>query len=113
MGLMSEDMECCVCLQSYSRRDKIPQMLHRTHTFCGQCLQTISRLQSGLLMVCCLLCHWITCTRASLPIAGSLWINTDIWDRITERTEEEEHEEEVELMKGNKQTQTSTQDEWL
>ncbi|XP_028980745.2 RING finger protein 223-like [Esox lucius] len=111
MGLTSEDMECCVCLQSYSRRDKTPRMLHCKHTFCGQCLQALSRLQSGLLMVCCPLCRWITCTRASLPIAGSLWVNTDIWDRITERQEEEEQKEKEEnlWMTENKQTQTSTQ----
>ncbi|KAJ7994468.1 hypothetical protein DPEC_G00249570 [Dallia pectoralis] len=103
-----EDMECCVCLQPYSRSEKIPRVLHCKHTFCGQCLQAMSRPQSGLLTVRCPLCRWITCTRASLPIAGSLWVNTDIWDRITERQEEEEHKEEVEnKMNNNKQTQNN------
>uniref|UniRef100_A0A8C7T712 RING-type domain-containing protein n=1 Tax=Oncorhynchus mykiss TaxID=8022 RepID=A0A8C7T712_ONCMY len=105
MGLMSEDMECCVCLQPYSRREKIPRMLHCKHTFCGLCLQAMSRLQSGLLTVCCPLCRWITCTEPSLTLPGSLWVNTEIWDQILDRQQEEEEE-----WKGaNRQTQTTTQ----
>ncbi|KAJ7994469.1 hypothetical protein DPEC_G00249580 [Dallia pectoralis] len=100
-------MECCVCLQPYSRSEKIPRVLHCKHTFCGQCLQAISRPQGGLLTVCCPLCRWITCTRASLPIPGSLWVNTDIWDRITERQDEDE--EEMENKMKDKQTQNNTQ----
>uniref|UniRef100_A0A4W5JXG4 RING-type domain-containing protein n=1 Tax=Hucho hucho TaxID=62062 RepID=A0A4W5JXG4_9TELE len=93
MGLLSEDMNCCVCLEPYSRREKIPRVLHCEHTFCGPCLEAISRLQSGLLTVCCPLCRWITCSRASLPLAGSLFVNTEIWDQIADRQEEEEEME--------------------
>lgn len=107
MGLMSEDMNCCVCFQPYSRREKIPRVLHCEHTFCGPCLETISRLQSGLLTACCPLCRWITCSQVSLPFAGSLVVNTEIWDQIADRQEEEE---EMEAWIGNnRQTQTSTQ----
>ncbi|XP_042161463.1 RING-H2 finger protein ATL7-like [Oncorhynchus tshawytscha] len=110
MSLMSEDMECCVCLQPYTRREKFPRMLHCKHTFCGLCLQAMSRLQSGLLTVCCPLCRWITCTEPSLTLSGSLWVNTEIWDQILDRQQEEEEEEEEEEWKGaNRQTQTTTQ----
>eukprot|EP00063_Salmo_salar_P048964 XP_014023799.1 PREDICTED: RING finger protein 208-like [Salmo salar] len=107
MGLMSEDMNCCVCFQPYSRRENIPRVLHCEHTFCGPCLEAISRLHSGLLTVCCPLCRWITCCRASLPIAGSLFVNTEIWDQIAGRQQEEEEKEA--WIGDNRQTQTSTQ----
>ncbi|XP_045068265.1 LON peptidase N-terminal domain and RING finger protein C14F5.10c-like [Coregonus clupeaformis] len=113
MGLTSEDMECCICLQPYSRMEKIPRMLHCKHTFCGPCLQTMSSLQSGLLTVRCPLCRWITCTGPILTLSGSLWVNTEIWDQILDRQqeeeEEEEEEEEKEWMGANRQTQTTTQ----
>ncbi|KAM9535397.1 uncharacterized protein ACWYII_039929 isoform 1-T1 [Salvelinus alpinus] len=113
MGLMSEDMECCVCLQPYSRREKIPRMLHCKHTFCGLCLQAMSRLQSGLPTVCCPLCRWITCTEPSLTVSGSLWVNTEIWDQILDTQQEEEEEvEEGEWKEANKQTQTTPQYTW-
>ncbi|KAK6320816.1 hypothetical protein J4Q44_G00077920 [Coregonus suidteri] len=109
MGLMSEDMDCCVCLQPYSHGEKIPRMLHCKHTFCGPCLEAMSRLQRDLRSVCCPLCRFITCCRANLPLAGSLWVNTEIWDQIANRQEEEEEEEEEAWKGDNRQTQTSTQ----
>ncbi|KAL1007795.1 hypothetical protein UPYG_G00091680 [Umbra pygmaea] len=119
MGLTIEDMECCVCLQPYSRRENIPRMLHCKHTFCGPCLQAMSRRQSGLLTVCCPLCRWITCTQASLPLAAYLWVNADVWDHIAEIQSEEQEEERGELeeeekegMRAINQTQNSTRCKW-
>ncbi|KAL1007793.1 hypothetical protein UPYG_G00091660 [Umbra pygmaea] len=120
MGLTIEDMECCVCLQPYSRREKIPRILHCKHTFCGPCLQAMSRRQSVLLTVCCPLCRWITCNHPGLPLAASMLVNTDIWDQIPETQQEEveaeeQEEERGELEEGEKegmrainQTQNST-----
>ncbi|KAL1007794.1 hypothetical protein UPYG_G00091670 [Umbra pygmaea] len=124
MGLTIEDMECCVCLQPYSRREKIPRILHCKHTFCGPCLQAMSRRQSVLLTVCCPLCRWITCNHPGLPLAASMLVNTDIWDQIPETQQEEveaeeQEEERGELEEGEKegmrainQTQNSTQCKW-
>ncbi|XP_032368239.1 RING finger protein 208 [Etheostoma spectabile] len=81
---INEEPECVVCCYKYSRSDRVPRVLHCSHTFCAPCLEKMSRLDGGIRFVSCPLCRWITCTRASLTLPGALWVNTDIWDQITE-----------------------------
>lgn len=80
----NEDLECAVCYCEYSRRDRIPRMLHCQHTFCARCLERMSQTDGIIRSVCCPLCRWITCTRVSLTLSGALWVNTGIWDQISE-----------------------------
>lgn len=81
---ITEELECVVCCYEYSRSDRIPRVLHCNHTFCAVCLERLSSLEGVVRTVSCPLCRWITCTRASMTLPGSLWVNTDIWDQITE-----------------------------
>ncbi|KAK2862348.1 hypothetical protein Q5P01_001881 [Channa striata] len=83
-----EDFECIVCCHQYSRDDRVPRVLHCNHTFCSSCLRTLSKPQGLICTVSCPLCRWITCTRASLTLPGSLYVNTDIWDLIPEAQRE-------------------------
>ncbi|XP_038553392.1 uncharacterized protein LOC119886613 [Micropterus salmoides] len=81
---INDELECVVCCNEYSRSDRIPRVLHCNHTFCAPCLEKMAKLDGGIHTVSCPLCRWITCTRSSLTLPGSLWVNTDIWDQITE-----------------------------
>ncbi|XP_045931872.1 E3 ubiquitin-protein ligase TRIM32-like [Micropterus dolomieu] len=81
---INEELECVVCCNEYSRSDRIPRVLHCNHTFCAPCLEKMAKLDGGIHTVSCPLCRWITCTRSSLTLPGSLWVNTEIWDQITE-----------------------------
>nr|XP_040059706.1 RING finger protein 224-like isoform X1 [Gasterosteus aculeatus aculeatus] len=83
---VSEALECVVCCCEYSRRGRIPRVLHCNHTFCAPCLEKMSKLEGVIRTVSCPLCRWTTCTRASLTLPGALWVNTDIWDMIPEET---------------------------
>ncbi|XP_041639829.1 RING finger protein 224-like [Cheilinus undulatus] len=80
-----EELECVICCYEYSRINRIPRVLHCGHTFCAPCLEKLSRIDGYLHSVSCPLCRWITCTQASLPLPGALWVNTDIWDQIAEK----------------------------
>ncbi|CAL9704073.1 unnamed protein product [Knipowitschia caucasica] len=82
--LPCEELECVVCFNLYSRSDRIPRVLHCHHTFCSVCLEKLSHQREAVRTVCCPLCRWITCTNATLSLPGSLWVNTDIWDQISE-----------------------------
>uniref|UniRef100_A0A8C9ZIA7 RING-type domain-containing protein n=1 Tax=Sander lucioperca TaxID=283035 RepID=A0A8C9ZIA7_SANLU len=77
-------LECVVCCYEYSRSDRVPRVLHCSHTFCAPCLEKMSKLDGGIRCVSCPLCRWITCTPVSLTLSGALWVNTDIWDQILE-----------------------------
>ncbi|XP_026204981.1 RING finger protein 208-like isoform X2 [Anabas testudineus] len=81
---ISEELECVVCCYEYSRSYRVPRMLHCNHTFCSPCLERLSKLDGVIRTVACPLCRWITCTRSSLALPGSLWVNTEIWDQIAE-----------------------------
>uniref|UniRef100_A0A3B4T1S2 RING-type domain-containing protein n=1 Tax=Seriola dumerili TaxID=41447 RepID=A0A3B4T1S2_SERDU len=81
---ISEELECVVCCYEYSRGERVPRVLHCNHTFCAPCLEQLSKLEGVIRTVSCPLCRWITCTRASLTLPGSLWVNTEIWDQIAE-----------------------------
>ncbi|XP_029991195.1 RING finger protein 208-like isoform X2 [Sphaeramia orbicularis] len=91
---ITEELECVVCCYEYSRSDRIPRVLHCNHTFCAVCLETLSSLQGVVRTVSCPLCRWITCTRASMTLPGSLWVNTDIWDQIKEEQQKKKTDEE-------------------
>ncbi|XP_029358801.1 E3 ubiquitin-protein ligase rnf168-like [Echeneis naucrates] len=80
--LVSDDLECIVCRLEFSRGERVPRVLHCNHTFCAPCLETLSKQDGHICTVSCPLCRWITCTRASLTLPGSLWVNTEIWDQI-------------------------------
>ncbi|XP_068426993.1 RING finger protein 224-like [Clinocottus analis] len=88
--LMDEELECVVCCCEYSRSQRVPRVLHCRHTFCALCLERLSRLQGALRTVSCPLCRWITCTRASLTLPGALWVNTSIWDQISQEQDQED-----------------------
>ncbi|KAK7880317.1 hypothetical protein WMY93_033052 [Mugilogobius chulae] len=82
--LPCEELECVICCCLYSRSDRIPRVLHCRHTFCSVCLEKLSSLSGFVRTVSCPLCRWITCTNAALTLPGALWVNTDIWDQISE-----------------------------
>ncbi|XP_051932504.1 RING finger protein 208-like [Hippocampus zosterae] len=81
----NEDLECVVCFHHYSRRQRVPRLLHCGHTFCATCLEKLSNVDGVIRTICCPLCRWITCTRASLTLPGALWVNTEIWDQMQEK----------------------------
>uniref|UniRef100_A0A3Q2E452 Im:7152348 n=1 Tax=Cyprinodon variegatus TaxID=28743 RepID=A0A3Q2E452_CYPVA len=106
--VLCEDGECSVCLLPYSRTDRIPRVLHCRHTFCEPCLETISRVRSGLLTVACPLCRRVTCIGRGLSLPEALWVNSKLWEQIPQLlTEEEEDGEkgraEVERMEAKQQ----------
>ncbi|XP_061147245.1 E3 ubiquitin-protein ligase RNF186-like [Syngnathus typhle] len=78
----NEDLECVVCFYNYSRSERIPRMLHCSHTFCAPCLEKLANVNGVIRTICCPLCRWVTCTQASLTLPGALWVNTEIWDEI-------------------------------
>ncbi|XP_071385009.1 RING finger protein 223-like [Centroberyx affinis] len=81
--VVNEEQECAVCFQAYSRQKRIPRVLHCSHTFCTPCLDLMSSYHSGIRTISCPLCRWITCSRVSLTLSGTLWVNTEIWDQIS------------------------------
>lgn len=95
-----------MCLQPYTRMDRIPRVLHCRHTFCEPCLETLSQAHSGLLTVCCPLCRQVTCVDRGLGLQGALWVNSQLWEQITEDVEaEEQHEDQ--LKRGGEQENTA------
>uniref|UniRef100_A0A1A8EXG6 RING-type domain-containing protein n=2 Tax=Nothobranchius korthausae TaxID=1143690 RepID=A0A1A8EXG6_9TELE len=85
--VLCDDGECSVCLSPYSRMDKIPRVLHCRHTFCDPCLDTMSRVRSGLLTVPCPLCRRVTCVGRGLSLQEALWVNNKLWEQIQEDVE--------------------------
>lgn len=111
--VLCEDGECGVCFEPYSRQERIPRVLHCRHTFCATCLETMSQPKSGMLTVVCPLCRQMTCVGRGRTLHEALWVNSRLWNQITESTEEEEDEEVkdevVERTDTNDQTQHSSQ----
>ncbi|XP_061689925.1 RING finger protein 208-like [Syngnathoides biaculeatus] len=99
--LPREDLECVVCCHGFSRRQRVPRLLHCGHSFCTPCLEKLAKVDAVIRTICCPLCRWISCTRASQPLPGVLWVNTEIWDQVAgeeqtkRRTTAEEDSEEV------------------
>ncbi|XP_041648042.1 E3 ubiquitin-protein ligase RNF186 [Cheilinus undulatus] len=91
--VLCEDGDCSVCLSPYSRMDRIPRVLHCRHTFCELCLETMSRVRSGLLTVPCPLCRRVTCIGRGLSLQEALWVNSHLWEQIPEEEEVGEEEE--------------------
>ncbi|XP_077384756.1 uncharacterized protein LOC144023329 [Festucalex cinctus] len=81
----NEDLECVVCFYDYSRSRRVPRLLHCGHTFCAPCLEKLASVDGVIRTICCPLCRWITCTRASLTLPGALCVDTDIWDQMAEK----------------------------
>lgn len=95
MGL-SEDHECGVCYERYSRSKHVPRVLFCNHTFCGPCLETMATQRSGMLSVRCPLCRQVSCVRRGLSLEEALWVNSRLWDHIQEAQELEVKEEDLE-----------------
>ncbi|XP_061731628.1 RING finger protein 208-like [Nerophis ophidion] len=89
-----DDMECVICFQTYCLQQRVPRMLHCNHTFCAPCLERLSHLEGVIRTICCPLCRWITCARASLSLPAALWVNTHIWDMIAHREQQEKKKKE-------------------
>ncbi|XP_044204207.1 RING finger protein 224-like isoform X1 [Thunnus albacares] len=106
--LVNEERECVVCCYEYSRSERIPRVLHCSHTFCAPCLEKLSTQQGAVRTVSCPMCRWITCTRASLTLSGALWVNTEIWDQISEDQLQQEEEEDESDHKRNAQLMETT-----
>lgn len=93
--VLCEERECSVCYRPYSRSGRIPRVLHCRHTFCSQCLETMTVAKSGLLTVRCPLCRQMTCVGSGHKLHEVLWVNSRVWDRIPDfEMEEEDWEEE-------------------
>ncbi|KAJ7993396.1 hypothetical protein DPEC_G00272000 [Dallia pectoralis] len=93
--VLCEDMECGVCYQPYSRQERVPRVLHCRHTFCATCLETMSMPRSDMLTVRCPLCRQTTCIGRGLTIPEALWVNSHLWDYISDSVEEQEELAEV------------------
>ncbi|KAM3619614.1 uncharacterized protein V6R79_010888 [Siganus canaliculatus] len=106
--VLCEDGDCSVCLSPYSRMDRIPRVLHCRHTFCELCLETMSQTRSGLLTVACPLCRRVTCIGRGLSLQEALWVNSRLWEQITEEEEAEEEEEKDGLRQEAKEERMET-----
>ncbi|KAG7326388.1 hypothetical protein KOW79_009789 [Hemibagrus wyckioides] len=93
--VLSEDHECGVCYERYSRSKHVPRMLFCNHTFCGPCLETMATERSGMLSIRCPLCRQVSCVRRGLTLEEALWVNSRLWDRIPEAQELEVREEDL------------------
>uniref|UniRef100_UPI0037E7EA90 RING finger protein 208-like n=1 Tax=Semicossyphus pulcher TaxID=241346 RepID=UPI0037E7EA90 len=105
---INEELECVVCCYEYSRSDRVPRLLHCKHTFCALCLEKLSKLDGIIRTVSCPLCRWITVTKASLTLPGALWVNTEIWDQITETQQRKKNSSVEDLNDAKTQIMTTT-----
>ncbi|XP_051986701.1 uncharacterized protein LOC127646832 [Xyrauchen texanus] len=89
--VLSENQECGVCYLPYSRSDRVPRMLHCNHTFCTHCLETMALHYSGLRTIRCPLCRQVTCVDHGRSLQEALFVNSQLWDCISDIQEEEEY----------------------
>ncbi|KAG9341583.1 hypothetical protein JZ751_019096 [Albula glossodonta] len=75
-GTFAHDRECGVCYMSYSRRERVPRVLHCRHTFCAPCLELMAQPKSGLLTVRCPLCRQMTCVGRGVGLQEALWVDS-------------------------------------
>ncbi|XP_060774315.1 E3 ubiquitin-protein ligase RNF183 isoform X2 [Neoarius graeffei] len=94
--VLSEDHECGVCYERYSRNRHVPRVLFCNHTFCYPCLETMAKLRGGMLSVRCPLCRQVSCVRHGLTLEEALWVNSHLWNCIQEHQELEVKEEDLE-----------------
>ncbi|KAG5851151.1 hypothetical protein ANANG_G00089990 [Anguilla anguilla] len=85
--VLCEDRECGVCYAAYSRRERVPRVLHCRHTFCAPCLELMAQPKSGMLTVRCPLCRQVTCVGRGLGLQEALWVDAKVWDQIAESEE--------------------------
>ncbi|CAL8344415.1 RING finger protein 224 [Gadus morhua] len=88
--VLCQDTECSVCLQAFTRLERIPRVLHCLHTFCTPCLESLSQGAGDLVTVPCPLCRRVTCVRRCVGLKGALWVDSNVWEYIPDREEEEE-----------------------
>ncbi|XP_036409790.1 RING finger protein 223-like [Megalops cyprinoides] len=105
--VLCEERECSVCYQAYTRWERVPRKLHCRHTFCTPCLQRMARPISGLQSVSCPLCRWKTCVAPNRSLQEALWVDSQVWDQISESDSEEQQEEEE--VEESRQTQPAAQ----
>ncbi|KAG9343571.1 hypothetical protein JZ751_013740 [Albula glossodonta] len=89
-----EEQECGVCYQAYTRWERVPRRLNCRHTFCTPCLLRMCQPLSSLLSVRCPYCRWTTCMAPGLSLQEALWVNSKLWDTISESGEDEEEDHE-------------------
>lgn len=53
-----------------------------------------------MLTVRCPHCRQVSCVRGGLGVNEALWINSDLWDYITEAQEQNQEEEESSIIKA-------------
>ncbi|XP_067086143.1 E3 ubiquitin-protein ligase RNF186 [Osmerus mordax] len=115
--VLCEDGDCGVCLQRFSRQERIPRVLHCRHTFCAACLETMSQVKSGMVTVVCPMCRQMTCVGRGRTLSEALWVDSRLWEQIPEKPEGEEEGEaegaggKEEKAEASGQTQRSSQAE--
>ncbi|XP_077460004.1 RING finger protein 208-like [Stigmatopora argus] len=93
----TENLECVVCFHEYSRSQRVPRLLHCSHTFCVSCLEKLTSVDSASRTICCPVCRKITTFQVSLDLAEALWVNTEIWDQIPkEKSKKRKQDESLE-----------------
>ncbi|KAK2889170.1 hypothetical protein QQF64_028734 [Cirrhinus molitorella] len=100
--VLFEDQECGVCYLRYSRIERVPRALHCNHTFCTPCLETMGLHYSGLRTIRCPLCRQVTCVDRGLSLQEALFVNSQLWDNISDEDEEEEDKREQEAEEEGK-----------
>lgn len=90
--VLCEDLECGVCFERYSRSQRVPRMLFCHHTFCTTCLEKMVVERSSMLSVRCPLCRQVSCVRGGLSLQEALWVNSRLWDDISEDHDQEKEE---------------------
>ncbi|KAG9277751.1 RING finger protein 224-like [Astyanax mexicanus] len=90
--VLCEDLECGVCFQRYSRSERVPRMLFCHHTFCTTCLEKIAVERSSMMNIRCPMCRQVSCVRGGLSLQEALWVNSRLWDGISEDQDQEEEE---------------------
>ncbi|KAL4630712.1 E3 ubiquitin-protein ligase RNF168-like [Arapaima gigas] len=107
--MLREDKECSVCFLPYSRYERVPRVLHCEHTFCTPCLKLMAQLKDRLFTVRCPLCRQTTWIKPERGLLGTLWVDINKWDQISEEEEEEEEEEEDEEAEPEKKHNMATE----
>ncbi|XP_061640753.1 RING finger protein 208-like [Phyllopteryx taeniolatus] len=92
----NEELECVVCCHEYSHSQRVPRLLHCSHTFCVPCLEKLANVDTDIQTICCPLCRRITTFQARLALPEALWVNTEIWDHIPKKEQKKRTEESVE-----------------
>ncbi|KPP79156.1 hypothetical protein Z043_101288 [Scleropages formosus] len=86
------DLECPVCYQHYCRQDRVPRRLNCCHAFCTPCLEHLEQWKDTICTLRCPLCRWTTCLPPLQSPEEALWVDTDLWECISDFEKKEEEE---------------------